>query len=221
MEVLGVSRVNKSARVRLLTKCPGLIERVEDQIRQQLCIILKKEEENIGRVLGSGGTAFCGSVAEGGNGKESKEDWDAPVPSGPNNLIKVRIRLRENGISLTDEFSVDPYHASSNPITIARSLVSDMNLPLEMVNSIAVSIAEQISGLEVEESLESVYCNDDLNVLGGGEGEAFKRLVGTGAGMAEFGKRKVEREIPAAWVMDEKEEKCAMSHYLDKLRPKK
>jgi len=222
MEVIGVSRTNKSARLRLLTKCSGLKERVEGQIRHQLRVVLKREEENLGRVVDGSAvsTSPATVVNQVDDEKECKVDDDTtpqpPAPQDTPNLVKIKIRLRENGISVVDEFSVDPHLPSSNPIVLARSLVSDMNLPIEMVNSIAISISEQILGLEVGEELDGMMCNDDLNVVGSG---AYWP-GGPGEAAASFGKWEVRREIPTAWVMNEAEDSLGHAHCLNTLQLK-
>jgi len=216
MEVLGVSRKDKSTRASLLVN-PGLKERVEDQIRQQLRIILNKEEEVISS-SGIDGAAGGTNGDDGDNGKESKDEEISISPSSNPNLVNVKIRLRENGISIIDEFMVDPHHPSSNPLILAQSLACDMNLPMEVVNSIAISIAEQIAGLEVGAPLDGMLCNaDDLNVC---SDRSVGYQLSAASPFAAYRKQDVKREVPTAWIMDEKEENSARSIYLDSLWPK-
>lgn len=146
MEVHGINKSSKSylGRIKLLN-CRKLIKTVEEQIKSQLLIIF--EEDHI---------SFT-SKRRKIDVKECPENTRHSTVNDTSNLIKVRIRIRDRGIiAIPDEFLVDPLHPASNPLILAKSLASDLNLPDVVVNSIALSIAEQICGLYVDENIDSL-----------------------------------------------------------------
>jgi len=64
--------------------------------------------------------------------------------------------LRDNSVYIVDDFYVDPKLPSSNPFLIASTLARDLHLKPELVNSIAISILEQMHGLQVDKSIQGL-----------------------------------------------------------------
>mmetsp|Transcript_21270 Transcript_21270/g.29828 ORF Transcript_21270/g.29828 Transcript_21270/m.29828 type:complete len:303 (+) Transcript_21270:53-961(+) len=169
MEVQGVVKVHKSFVGRLkLISCPALQERVESQIRDQLSLILdkefssalplphfkrKREVEEIGleRYRKQGRKTY----AVGDNSTIDNKMKQQHISLKKNEresgrYFNVNVRLRENDIVVKDEILLDPSYLSINPILLAKSLAKDLNVPEKMVNSLAISISEQICGINVK-----------------------------------------------------------------------
>jgi hypothetical protein len=73
------------------------------------------------------------------------------------NIIRIKLRLRHKNIVVVDEFDYDVNLSGlegSDPFSMAKSMVKDLNLPREFAVSIASLIIEQIYGIAVTESLE-------------------------------------------------------------------
>ena len=152
--------------------------------------------------------------------KEKKiENHSSSSSLRPNrNLRPVRIRLRTPSVTMLDEFSVDSFHTHFSPLFLAQSLASDLSLPPDYVGPLAIAIAEQAAGLEVDGDLEGVWVdnggssdtieNGSINVENDYTEDRLVRMA-----MAGKRRRKAERAIPTAWGMDEKEEGIAQSYY--------
>ena len=118
------------------------------------------------------------------------------------NLKTIYIRIKEDAIVYTDVIHVDTNPALphlSNPILLAKSLVKDMNLPSSMTNSIAVTIAEQLHGLDVKPNINGLMQKDTPK-----SGELAA---------AYFERIQVDSNIPSAWKIDDKEENIAKTHH--------
>mmetsp|Transcript_22943 Transcript_22943/g.50971 ORF Transcript_22943/g.50971 Transcript_22943/m.50971 type:complete len:339 (-) Transcript_22943:108-1124(-) len=75
-------------------------------------------------------------------------------------LVKIRIRLRYKRVVVLDEFYVDPTFPTDLPggdlLSVAKSLVKDLNLPEEMTTAIVTTIIEQCHGLVIPPDLDGV-----------------------------------------------------------------
>ena len=184
MEVHGVSRTNKSARISLR----GLKSEVKNQIRKQLEAIQCAEESGVvPREIKK-----IKHAEE--NKKEGKED----------EFVKVNLRIRENGVQVIDEFLVDPKLPSSDPLLLAKSIVDDLDLPDDfIVNSIAISIAEQMyGGLTVEEDLSGMTRNARTTISTNTQAAPMSSKV------------PVKRDVPSAWYVDDQEDTVARTHFI-------
>ena len=151
--------------------------------------------------------------------KTNSEDSSSNVNSSPgnendnanDNLVKVNIRIRENQISVVDELMVDTTHPTlSNPLFLAKSLASDLKLPSSMITTIAISIAEQICGLSVDNNLDGMLKLDQPPGVSSSSSSQY-RTKAMIASANNFPSKVVgvEKGIPSAWLHDEKEE-CKM-----------
>lgn len=197
MEVHSCSRAHRTGRIALFQTYPELETKIEDQISSQLRIILEQEhhvnkkrkrkldlsdekEENIND-----------------EGKEQKNGKEAASINKEGDLVKVNIRLRIDQISVVDEFWVDPNHPMSNPLFLAESIANDLNLPKSAINTIALSIAEQICGLEVSENVDGLLRYEDT-----AKAKSNDTLMS-----------KVDKGISSAWTLDAKEINVASLHF--------
>lgn len=124
------------------------------------------------------------------------------------NLKTIHIRIKEDAIVYTDVIHVDTNPTLphlSNPILLAKSLVKDMNLPSSMTNSIAVTIAEQLHGLDVKPDITGLMQKDTPK-----SGELAA---------AYFERIQVDSDIPSAWKIDDKEENLAKTHHCKAAMP--
>ncbi len=199
MEVHSCSRAHRTGRIALFQTYPELETKIEDQISSQLRIILEQEhyfnkkrkrkldvsddkEENIND-----------------EGKEQKNEKEAATSiNKEGNLVKVNIRLRIDEISIVDEFWVDPNHPMSNPLFLAESIANDLNLPKSAINTIALSIAEQICGLEVSENVDGLLRYDDT-----AKAKSNDILMSNN----------VDKGVSSAWMMVAKEIDVASLHF--------
>jgi translation initiation factor IF-1 len=104
------------------------------------------------------------------------------------NIIRIKIRLRQENIVVVDEFDYDTSLSGlegSDPFSIANGMVEDFNLPPEFAVSIATSIFEQIYGIDIPESVEGVAPGASrdvpgayvLNVTQEGTSTAFLQMI--------------------------------------------
>ena len=124
------------------------------------------------------------------------------------NLKTIHIRIKEDAIVYTDVIHIDTNPSLphlSNPILLAKSLVKDMNLPSSMTNSIAVTIAEQLHGLDVKPNINGLMQKDTPK-----SGELAA---------AYFERIQVDSNIPSAWKIDDKEENIAKTHHCKAAMP--
>jgi SNF5 / SMARCB1 / INI1 len=68
----------------------------------------------------------------------------ANATSGTGNLVPIVIRFEWQGLCLCDEFDWDPSLSTFNALCMAQTLAADLNLPEDVVNALAVDIAEQV-----------------------------------------------------------------------------
>lgn len=261
MEVHSVTKVNKSARVKLMGSS-GLQQEVKRQITEQLEAIVileqdRKQKEKIhyrdvakrrrmdmevssrnkkeGVEKESAKYEYGDAdIGEGGKGSEvaklKKENQDSDAHKSTNEtfaedennsyLLPINIRIKEDGICIVDEFEIDPYHHLSNPILLATAMVNDLNLPLKFINSIAISIAEQMCGLDVPWNINGLKVSVKKNE------NATKNTPMTAAALqAAINSTnipkgvQVKNEIPSAWRTTEKEEEVAMANYVKIAKP--
>ena len=100
-------------------------------------------------------------------------------------LVKINIRIRDDKrkILVLDEFHVDPSLCSlpgGDIVSVAQSIVKDLNLPEDMTTTIVTTILEQIRGLHVPVNLR----------------DAKVKTVGTAGEVTET---ELSREAPAAF----------------------
>ena len=102
--------------------------------------------------------------ADGGDG----DDADATGDGGSDDidksdLVKINIRIRDDKrkILVLDEFYVDPKCSlpGGDVVSVAKSLVKDLNLPADMELTIITTILEQIHGLKVPADLHKAKVN--------------------------------------------------------------
>jgi SNF5 / SMARCB1 / INI1 len=60
------------------------------------------------------------------------------------NLVPIVIRFEWQGLCLCDEFDWDPSLSTFNALGMAQTLAADLNLPEDVVNALAIDIAEQV-----------------------------------------------------------------------------
>ena len=133
--------------------------------------------------------------------EESQSQSQSQSQLQESNLIPIHLRIKENGICIMDQFKVDvdPLHPHlSNPILLATSIAQDMNLSPDMINSIAISIAEQIHGLKVSEDVQGLTTTERKKNDGPPtpSNSGLKRM-------------QVNKAIPMAWKMEDKDEVIA------------
>ena len=198
MEVHGVSKTNKSARLSL----GGLKSEVKNQIQKQLEAIQYAEESGVvPREIKK-----IKQVEE--QTTQANDTVEKKKEERGEEFVKINLRIRENGVQVIDEFLVDPKLPSSDPITLAKAIVDDLDIPEDfIVNSIAISIAEQMyGGLTVGEDLQGMTRNAPT----------------TNTQVAPMSSKvAVKRNVPSAWYVDEQEDTVARTHFvaMAKARP--
>jgi len=248
MEVDSVTKVNKTARVKLMG-ASGLQQEVKKQITEQLeaIVILEQDrkleekihcrnilkrrriekEEDVEKEKESakdkdGDEDMDEGEKESEVAKLKEEDDDTPTLGGDkiSNLIPINIRIKEDGICIVDEFEIDPHHHLSNPILLATALANDLNLPPKIINSIAITIAEQMCGLDVPWNITGLKVGVKKNE------NATKNTPMTAAALqAAINSTnipkglQVKNEIPSAWKVTDKEEEVAMANYVKIAKP--
>jgi len=149
-EVYGTSRSNTKSymggRLDLLsdTKLYSIIYK---QINTQLAIALGSDKKNM---VSNTGYSISG-VKSDGEAEENSEQQS--------NIVRIKIRLRQDGFVVFDEFDYDVNSSGiegCDPFSIATALVTDLKLPIELTQTIASSIVEQIYGVNVTESLSAI-----------------------------------------------------------------
>lgn len=114
--------------------------------------------------------------------KDGSDDGDGIDKS---DLVKINIRIRDDKrkILVLDEFHVDPSLCSlpgGDIVSVAQSIVKDLNLPEDMTTTIVTTILEQIRGLHVPVNLR----------------DAKVKTLGTAGEVTET---ELSREAPAAF----------------------
>lgn len=181
MEVQSYGKLQKMGRVSLL-QIPELVQNVTAQIEKQLKEILwVREPQRLKKMRGVRKRTF---------------DSDVPIKD---ELLKIILRIREESITVVDEFTIDPNDENlSNPILIAESIATDLNIPSCVISpSVAISIAEQLCGLKMQDDCTGLTYGSPEDRIG----KVPKRI-------------QVERTIPTVWKMDDKEAAIVKKHYL-------
>ena len=113
--------------------------------------------------------------------KDGGDDGDGIDKS---DLVKINIRIRDDKrkILVLDEFHLDPslLVPGGDIVSVAQSIVKDLNLPEDMTTNIVTTILEQIRGLHVPVNLR----------------DAKVKTVGTAGEVTET---ELRREAPAAF----------------------
>ncbi len=219
MEVHQTAVAQRGGRVQLLEPYPELAGAAENQISRQLRVILEEggpfSFSNRAKLQGVVGrrkrkrvavTDARGHIEDNTGDKlnESKKKYGGSTFCPTDNLVRVNIRIRENKVSVVDELMVDPSHPTlSNPLFLARSIAADLKLPASMINTVAVSIAEQICGLSVDESLEGMLKLDHQGSGSSSNQSKAKTIIASNFPSRIVG---VDKDVPSAWLHDEKED---------------
>ena len=154
-EVYGSSRSNTKSymggRLDLLsdTKLYSIIYK---QINTQLAIALGSDRKNM-IVSNRSIPVAVKSSTENDDGKEEQQQQSS------SNIVRIKIRLRQDGFVIFDEFDYDVNSSGMegcDPFSIATALVTDLKLPIELTQTIASSIVEQIYGVDITESLSGI-----------------------------------------------------------------
>lgn len=207
MEVQPYSKPTKKSVISL-SAYPGLKQMVEDQISCQLRIILEKEQfvsRKRKRVTmiddkNNDDDADVQEIKSSGDEQTLTKKGDHDKDISSNGLIKVKIRLRENEISVVDELMVDPDDSElSNPLFLAESMAKDLNLPFSMINSLAITIAEQVHGLQVNDNVEGMMKLEY-------EGKSIQSVEIPS-------KKEIDKSIPCAWSISKREQEISENYY--------
>jgi len=197
MEVEGMTQKSaKIGRLRLFQN-ESLLQQVQDTIEKQLVAMLKKEKILRNHSLGSLRKRKLMDDSIGFDANKSPKN-SSTVES---HLVPIHIRIKENGICVTDQFTVDIHPRNqqlSNPILLASKIVQDMNLPRVMTQSIAISITEQMHGLLVPRDLEGL----SFSAQGANESTTPSMPIA-------IHRTQVDETVPTAWKMEEREEGIA------------
>lgn len=210
MEVQPFQKITKSSRVQIFATYPELKEKVEEQIALQLRIILEKEESmmSTARNRKRKRVIIDDDDGEEKDQTESENKEEEKSPQNTDNLIKVNIRIRENQISVIDDLIVDPNDIKlSNPLFLAESIAKDLNVPYSMINTIAITIAEQLNGLEVDEKVDGIIKMDEN-----------AKFTAVHSSVDVPLKKNIEKGVPCAWSIDRKEQRLLETHYQSSTR---
>jgi len=214
MEVEGMT--NKSAKIGRLRLLENTLlkQLVQAQFQKQLKAVLDQElrlrkryhaailTKKMTKKRKLDSNPVDGECKEGGMDiKAKKEESKSQSQLQKSNLIPIHLRIKENGICIMDQFKVDvdPLHPHlSNPILLASSIAQDMNLSPDMINSLAISIAEQIHGLKVSEDVQGLTTT-----------ERNKNDGPSTSSNSGLKRMQVNKAIPMAWKMEDKDEVIA------------
>lgn len=193
MEVQSYNKLQKIGRVKLI-QVPNLMKDTTIQILKQLKdIILVKEPERL-RKLREGKKRKIHESKDGDI--QDKEDDKKDT-----HLVTIKLLIREESYNIKDDFLIDLNDDRlSNPILVAQTICKDLNVPSHLVNSVAISIAEQMCGLEMQEDCTGLTYIDPT------ENSTSTSRLPT--------RIQVEKGVPSAWKMDDKETAIAKQHYL-------
>lgn len=110
--------------------------------------------------------------------------------------VPIHIRLAAHGVRVHDDMLLDPaLDDLVNPIQVAESIGEDLNLPPEIVQALAVSITEQLYGLELPPDHAKTEKDD------GGPEE--------------------RRNLSGAWLVDQRVNVSNVAHLVALYRPPK
>lgn len=194
-EVQCAVRNSKShvGRIELLTDLT-LYKDIYKQIRSQLGVALCLDKGQLippgSSLLNRQSHASAQPNPEGAASSEAAADA-APQHSTlpPSNITRIKIRLRQENIIILDEFDYDVGLSGLDgfdPVSIANSMVTDLNLPPEIGPSLITSIVEQVYGVNVDEQLDKFTSTTsvrhhptalELDVNAYGSPENFTQLI--------------------------------------------
>ena len=127
---------------------------------------------------GSGldGGADDSNAAGGEADEDGGNDADGDGIGDKSDLVKINLRIRDDKrkILVLDEFHVDPRCSlpGGDVVSVAKSLVKDLNLPADMELTIITTILEQIHGLQVPAALHKAKVS-----VRGDTGEVIKKKL--------------------------------------------
>ena len=216
MEVEGMTNKSvKIGRLRLLSN-HYLKQHIEDQIQNQLKVILDKEHRmrfqrnanaNANQQHHHPSKKRKVKEASGGESKQDVPPSSEKESQSESHLIPIHLRIKEQGICITDQFHIDadagadPLHSHlSNPILLATSIANDMNLPSDIINSIAISIAEQMHGLKVPEGIQGLTMTERMK----SDIPGVSTSLNTG-----IVREQVNNAVPTAWKFEDRDEGVA------------
>jgi hypothetical protein len=187
MEVQSYNKLHKIGRIKLI-QVPNIVKDTTMQISKQLKdIIFVKEPDRLKKIR-----------------KKRRLDESKEDNKDTTDLVNIKLRIREESYNIKDDFTIDRNDERlSNPILIAQSICKDLNVPSHLVNSVAICISEQLCGLEVQEDCTGLTYADPT--------ENHRSLTSPN----RITKRiQVEKGVPSAWKMDDKEAAIVKQHYL-------
>lgn len=197
-EVQSYGRLYKFSRLKLFEKYPELESAIESQISSQLRVIMEEAQITKKRKRKVYERNDLNNKEDESKNQKSEKNASSTNDSEDNDdLVKINIRLRTNQISIVDEIWVDPKHPMSDPLLLAESIARDLKLPESTINNLAISIAEQMCGLEVDNNVDGMLKLDD----------AAKAKSTSIPLPAKFSK--VKSGVSCAWILDEKEKKVS------------
>lgn len=141
------------------------------------------EEDGEEQPTGDDGDADEEDKTADADGDDADATGDGFDDVDKSDLVKINIRIRDDKRKLLvlDEFYVDPRCSlpGGDVVSVAKSLVKDLNLPADMELTIITTILEQLHGLQVPADLQ-------------------KAKVSVRKDTGEIVKTEVNRETPAA-----------------------
>lgn len=166
-----------------------LYKDIYKQIRSQLGVALCLDK---GQLIPPGSSSLNRpSHAPVQRNPEGAASSEAAAQAAPqrSNITRINIRLRQENIIILDEFDYDVGLSGLDgfdPVSIANSMVKDLNLPPEIGPSLVTSIVDQIYGVNVDEQLDKFTSTTsvrhhptalELDVNAYGSPENFTQLI--------------------------------------------
>ncbi|EJK76323.1 hypothetical protein THAOC_01921 [Thalassiosira oceanica] len=166
-----------------------LYKDIYKQIRSQLGVALCLDK---GQLIPPGSSSLNRpSHAPVQRNPEEAASSEAAAQAAPqrSNITRINIRLRQENIIILDEFDYDVGLSGLDgfdPVSIANSMVKDLNLPPEIGPSLVTSIVDQIYGVNVDEQLDKFTSTTsvrhhptalELDVNAYGSPENFTQLI--------------------------------------------
>jgi len=166
-----------------------LYKDIYKQIRSQLGVALCLDK---GQLIPPGSSSLNRpSHAPAQRNPEEAASSEAAAQAAPqrSNITRINIRLRQENIIILDEFDYDVGLSGLDgfdPVSIANSMVKDLNLPPEIGPSLVTSIVDQIYGVNVDEQLDKFTSTTsvrhhptalELDVNAYGSPENFTQLI--------------------------------------------
>ncbi len=146
-EVIGMGRTVRHFTGRMDLWSWEMVEKIQKCIFEQLYAAFHEadvSEPSTKKVKTSHTTESLDQQKAKEEGKDDTETINA------SKLIPIRIRMELNGHRIHDDFDWDP-SLDMDPLIMTKSIGSDLNLPPEAVQELAINITEQILGLAVED----------------------------------------------------------------------